>query len=165
MRKVDLGQELQILAYHEQRKTEDGGAGQHAESARKGKSMSILVVSVSHKSTSVAHLARAGAGRRRPRPSWPTQLVACEHIDEAVVLSTCNRTELYARCPASTAPWTTRPTALADLAGLRRRASCGPMCAVYFDEGAVAHTFARGRRAGLGGGRGEPDPRPGARTR
>ena len=55
VRKVDLGQELQILAYHEQRKTEDSQSrGQEQGDQR----MSILVVSVSHKSTSVAHLAQ-----------------------------------------------------------------------------------------------------------
>ena len=57
--------------------------------------MSILVVSVSHKSTSVAHLGQlaldAGAATK-----LADQLVSSEHIDEAVVLSTCNRTELYA---------------------------------------------------------------------
>ena len=57
--------------------------------------MSILVVSVSHKSTSVAHLAQL-AMDPAASAKLADQLVSSEHVDEAVVLSTCNRTELYA---------------------------------------------------------------------
>ena len=65
VRKVDLGQELQILAFHEQRRPRRSRCGIALRS--EGVSMSILAVSVSHKTTSVADLAAAGHGRRRPR--------------------------------------------------------------------------------------------------
>ena len=56
--------------------------------------MSILVVSVSHKSTSVSHLGQLALDTPGTA-KLAEQLVESEHIDEAVVLSTCNRTELY----------------------------------------------------------------------
>ena len=102
--------------------------------------MSILVVSVSHKSTSVAHLGQlaldAGAATK-----LADQLVSSEHIDEAVVLSTCNRTELYASVSRFHGALDDATNALADLAGLPV-VDLQARCAVYFDEGAVAHTFA-----------------------
>jgi glutamyl-tRNA reductase len=102
--------------------------------------MSILVVSVSHKSTSVAHLAQlalaAGATTK-----LADQLLSSEHIDEAVVLSTCNRTELYVSVSRFHGALDDATNALADLAGLPVGELHG-RCAVFFDEGAVAHTFA-----------------------
>ncbi|WP_375425908.1 glutamyl-tRNA reductase [uncultured Friedmanniella sp.] len=102
--------------------------------------MSILVVSVSHRSTSVAMLSRlamdaATAGK------LAGQLVTSEHIDEAVVLSTCNRTELYASVSRFHGGLDDAVLALAELAGLSVE-ELRTLCAVYFDEGAVAHTFA-----------------------
>ena len=109
VRKVDLGQELQILAYHEQRKTEDSRRRTPGNEGESKAAMSILVVSVSHKSTSVAHLAQLALDAAASA-KLADQLVSSEHVDEAVVLSTCNRTELYTSVsPASTAPSTTRP--------------------------------------------------------
>jgi len=102
--------------------------------------MSILVVSVSHKSTSVAHVGQlvldAGAATK-----LADQLVSSEHIDEAVVLSTCNRTELYASVSRFHGALDDATNALADLAGIPV-VDLQARCAVYFDEGAVAHTFA-----------------------
>ena len=57
--------------------------------------MSILVVSVSHKSTSVSHLGQLALDSPASA-KLAQQLVDSDHIDEALVLSTCNRTELYA---------------------------------------------------------------------
>ena len=72
--------------------------------------MSILVVSVSHKSTSVSHLAQLALDAPASA-KLAEQVVGSEHIDEAVVLSTCNRTELRSesvsgstRKPASARP-------------------------------------------------------------
>ena len=102
--------------------------------------MSILVVSVSHRSTSVAHLADLALD-----PAGSTkladQLVASEHIEEAVVLSTCNRTELYASVSRFHGALDDATSALADMAGLPIP-ELQARCAVFFDEGAVAHTFA-----------------------
>ncbi|GAA2107379.1 glutamyl-tRNA reductase [Microlunatus panaciterrae] len=107
--------------------------------------MSILVVSVSHKTASMEMLAQVAmdtAGTAK----LTDDLIRSEHVDEVVVLSTCNRTEIYSSVSrfhgglddviASFAAFTG-----IDVEDLRSR------CAVYFDEGAVAHTF--GVAAGL----------------
>ncbi len=101
--------------------------------------MSILVVSVSHKSTSVEHLGElaldsSAAGK------LAEQLVLSEHVDEAVVLSTCNRTELYVSVSRFHGALDDVTDALADTVGLSATELRG-LCSVYFDEGAVAHTF------------------------
>ena len=102
--------------------------------------MSILVVSVSHKSTSVAELAELDLDS----PSsvkLTDQLLTSEHIDEAVVLATCNRTEIYASVSRFHGALADASDALAQVGGLTV-AQLQARCAVYFDEGAVAHTFA-----------------------
>jgi glutamyl-tRNA reductase len=67
-------------------------------------------------------------------------LVDSDHIDEALVLSTCNRTELYASVSRFHGALDDATQALADVAGLRP-GELRSLCAVFFDEGAVAHTF------------------------
>ena len=57
--------------------------------------MSILAVSISHKTTSVDVLARV-AMDTSTSTKLAEAMIASEHVDEAVVLSTCNRTEMYA---------------------------------------------------------------------
>jgi glutamyl-tRNA reductase len=102
--------------------------------------MSILVVSVSHKSTSVANLAELALDS--PSSAKLTdQLLTSEHIDEAVVLATCNRTEIYASVSRFHGALADATEALAQAGGLTVAELHG-RCAVYFDEGAVAHTFA-----------------------
>ncbi len=102
--------------------------------------MSILVVSVSHLTTSVAHLAELALDAPTAA-KLADQLLTSEHIDEAVVLATCNRTEIYASVSRFHGALADATEALADLAGLGV-STLQPRCAVYFDEGAVAHTFA-----------------------
>ncbi len=101
--------------------------------------MSILVVSVSHRSTSVGMLSRL-AMDAVTAGTLAEQLVSSDHIDEAVVLSTCNRTELYTSVSRFHGGLDDTVLALADLAGLSVD-ELRTLCAVYFDEGAVAHTF------------------------
>ena len=101
--------------------------------------MSILVVSVSHKSTSVSHLAQLALDSAASA-KLADRLVESEHIDEAVVLSTCNRTELYAYVSRFHGALDDATEALADIAGMRP-GELRSLCAVFFDEGAVAHTF------------------------
>ena len=101
--------------------------------------MSILVVSVSHKSTSVSDLAQLALDASASA-KLAEQLIDSEHIDEAVVLSTCNRTELYASVSRFHGALDDATQALADIAGLRP-GELRSLCAVFFDEGAVAHTF------------------------
>ena len=87
-------------------------------------------------------------------------LVASDHIDEAVVLSTCNRTEVYASVSRFHGGLDDATTSLArarrhlrgrapqDLRGVLRRGRRRPR----------VH---RGLRSGFARARGEPDPRPG----
>jgi len=101
--------------------------------------VSILVVSVSHKSTSVSDLAQLALDAPASA-KLAEQLIGSEHIDEAVILSTCNRTELYASVTRFHGALDDATQALADIAGLRP-SELRSLCAVFFDEGAVAHTF------------------------
>ena len=55
-------------------------------------------------------------------------------------MSTCNRTELYASVTRFHGALDDATQALADFAGLRP-GELRSLCAVFFDEGAVAHTF------------------------
>ena len=101
--------------------------------------MSILAVSVSHRSTSMARLAAlaldpATAGK------LTHALAGSEHIDEAVVLSTCNRTELWVSVSRFHGGLDDAVLALSDLAG-EPVAELRAMSRVFFDEGAVAHAF------------------------
>jgi glutamyl-tRNA reductase len=101
--------------------------------------VSILVVSVSHKTTSVDVLGRL-AMDADTTAKLAGALVAGEHIDEAVVLSTCNRTEVYAEVGRFHAGLDDITAQLAEICGLDVARLRG-ICSVYFDEGAVAHTF------------------------
>jgi len=101
--------------------------------------VSILVVSVSHRSTSVAMLSRL-AMDATGAAKLAAELATSEHIDEAVVLSTCNRTELYTSVSRFHGGLDDTVAALAELAGLSVP-ELRTLCSVYFDEGAVAHTF------------------------
>lgn len=101
--------------------------------------MSILALSVSHKTAPVEVLARLAL-------DTPTStklvdaLLASEHVDEAIVLSTCNRTEIYAAVSRFHGALDDTSTTLAEFAGMSA-ADLQAACAVYFDEGAVVHTF------------------------
>jgi len=107
---------------------------------RRASELSILVVSVSHKTAPVdvlASLAMDAPGTVKLADA----LMSCEHIDEIVLLSTCNRTEVYAAVSRFHGAVDEVTASLAELAGLPV-AEVRAHCAVYFDEGAVAHTFA-----------------------
>jgi glutamyl-tRNA reductase len=101
--------------------------------------VSILVLSVSHKTASVEFLSQL-AMDAPGAAKFADELMTSEHVDEAVVLSTCNRTELYASVSRFHGGLEDTAGALARFAGL----TVGELqnrCAVYFDERAVAHTF------------------------
>jgi len=102
--------------------------------------VSILVVSVSHKTTPVDVLAAVAMGAPASA-KLADALIASDHIDETVVLSTCNRTELYASVSRFHAGLDDLTAGLADFVGMEV-AELRAICSVYFDEGAVAHTFA-----------------------
>ncbi len=101
--------------------------------------MSILVVSVSHKTASMEALARLaldGPGSMKLAGG----LVASDFIDEAVVLSTCNRTEIYVGVDRFHGGLDDVTAQLAESSGIALDELCGH-CTVHFDEGAVAHLF------------------------
>ena len=56
------------------------------------------------------------------------------------MLSTCNRTELYTSVARFHGALDDATQVLADVAGLRG-SELRSLCAVFFDEGAVAHAF------------------------
>ena len=101
--------------------------------------MSILAVSVSHRSASVARLGELAMDASSAAKLAHT-LVSGDHIEEAVVLSTCNRTEVYAAVSRFHGGLDEAVRALADLTG-ESVGELRTVCAVYFDEGAVAHAF------------------------
>jgi glutamyl-tRNA reductase len=102
--------------------------------------VSILTVSISHKTTSVDVLARV-AMDPATAAKLAESMLASEHVEEAVVVSTCNRTELYAVVSRFHGGLDDLTTTLSDFTG-SQVADLQQMCSVYFDEGAVAHTFA-----------------------
>ena len=79
--------------------------------------MSILAMSVSHKTAPVDVLARFALD-----PTASTKLVdallASEHIDEVILLSTCNRTEIYDAVSRFHGALDDISTTLADFAGV-----------------------------------------------
>ena len=101
--------------------------------------MSVLAVSVSHKTTSMDVLARVAMDAATVT-KLAQAMTASDHVDEAVVLSTCNRTEMYASVSRFHGGLDDVTAALASVSGVGV-AELRQMCAVYFDEGAVAHTF------------------------
>ena len=102
VRKVDLAIELQILSFHEHRKASltalpATGAGLAAVAARHpggGRHVNLLVVGASYRTAPVATLERL-AVPRRPHQTLE-RLLAQPYVGEAVVVSTCNRVEVYA---------------------------------------------------------------------
>jgi glutamyl-tRNA reductase len=101
--------------------------------------MSILALSVSHRTAPVEVLARLALDAPTST-KLVDALMASEHVDEAIVLSTCNRTEIYAAVSRFHGALDDICTTLADFAGMSV-VEVQDVCAVYFDEGAVAHTF------------------------
>ncbi|MGO1973004.1 MAG: glutamyl-tRNA reductase [Propionibacteriaceae bacterium] len=101
--------------------------------------MSILIVSISHKTASMSMLARVAMDADTTH-KVATTLQLGEHVDEAVVLSTCNRTEVYAAIDRFHGALDHITTTLADFTGVGVE-ELHEVCSVHFDEGAVAHAF------------------------
>jgi glutamyl-tRNA reductase len=69
-----------------------------------------------------------------------TSLVASEHVDEAVVLSTCNRTEIYASVTRFHGGLQALTETVECVAGVPVE-TLQDNCAVFYDEAAVSHCF------------------------
>lgn len=102
--------------------------------------MSVLVVGLSHHSAPFEVLERvalddAGADR------LSRQVHAAGHVEEAMVLSTCNRLEVVVEASAFHGAVTEIGDLLCQLSGLDRD-ELAPYLYVHHDERAVAHLFA-----------------------
>lgn len=101
--------------------------------------MSLLVVGLSHHLAPLEILEAVAADADRST-AFEAAALAGEHVREAMVLSTCNRTELYADA-------LTFHGALAELTAALGAASSvswedlQPFVHVHYEERAVAHTF------------------------
>ncbi len=107
--------------------------------------MSLVVLGLSHHGAPLA-LLESVALTPEARTALEREVLRSEHVTEAVVVSTCNRTEVYAEC-------LTFHGALADvtaaLAGVCEvdRAELQPHLYVHYEERGIAHVF--GVAAGL----------------
>ncbi|MDO5681286.1 MAG: glutamyl-tRNA reductase [Propionibacteriaceae bacterium] len=101
--------------------------------------MSILVVSVSHKTASMDLLARLTLPADMTSKML-TSLVESEHVAEAVVLSTCNRTEIYASVTRFHGGLQALTETVERIAGVSVE-TLQDNCAVFYDEAAVSHCF------------------------
>lgn len=155
VRKVDLSIELQILAFHEQRKAGEeaeaqAGAAAQAERENNGKgpdgdvpavmpAMSLLVVGLSHRSAPVSVLERAALSADA-QVKLLQDTLATELTTEGAVLATCNRIELYADVDKFHAGVAELSTLLARHSGVGLE-ELTPHLYVHYEDRAVHHLF------------------------
>jgi glutamyl-tRNA reductase len=102
--------------------------------------MSVLVVGLSHRSASLQVLDQLALDEEGVAKLL-TDVVASDHVSEAVVLATCNRVEVYAEVDRFHGSVEDVSTLLAERTGTSRE-SLTPHLYVHYDEGAVSHAFA-----------------------
>ena len=102
--------------------------------------MSLVVVGLNHRNAPVELLERM-AVPARALPKALHTLTAREHLAEAVLVSTCNRTEVYARTTLFHPGIDDVRHFLADTAGLDPDA-LADLLYTFHDDAAVAHLFA-----------------------
>ncbi|TDO85390.1 glutamyl-tRNA reductase [Enemella evansiae] len=102
--------------------------------------MSILVVSLSHRTAPMDLLGRLSLDADASG-KLTQALVGGEHVDEAVVLSTCNRLEVYAAVTRFHGGLGAGTAELAGITGVSVD-EIQDNCAVFYDEAAVSHCFA-----------------------
>jgi len=101
--------------------------------------VSVLVVGLSYRSAPLSLLERAALPAERAR-LLEQRLVECEHIAEAVVLSTCNRLEVYAEV-------TKFHSGVSDVGGLLavetsvKLTDLSEHLYIHYEDAAVAHLF------------------------
>jgi glutamyl-tRNA reductase len=101
--------------------------------------VNLLVVGASYRTTPVSTLERLAV----PRPDLPgalARLLARAYVHEAVILSTCNRVEVYAAVSGFHGGLADVCTVLAEHSG-RSAAELAPHLYVHYDEAAVDHAF------------------------
>jgi glutamyl-tRNA reductase len=104
-----------------------------------GGNQNLLVVGLSHRTAGVALLEKLvlGAG---DLPVMLGELAGLQYVDEAVVLSTCNRVEVYAAVTAFHGGLADIGGALATRAGLAM-SDLAPHLYVHYEADAVRHVF------------------------
>jgi len=101
--------------------------------------MNLLAVGVSHRTAGVSLLERLTVTADQ-LPPLLARLLAQEYVGEALVLSTCNRVEVYAAVNAFHGGLGDIGTVLADLAGCPV-AELAPHLYVHYDAEAARHAF------------------------
>ncbi len=101
--------------------------------------MTLLAVSINHRTAGIDVLARASMDREGST-LLARQLVDQPHVGEALVLSTCNRTEVYVETTRFHAGLEALVEPLATRVGVAR-SELPDLCSVFFDEAAIAHCF------------------------
>ena len=102
--------------------------------------VSVLVVGLSHRSAPVALLERAAVGVDEI-PKLLDEMLQGSHVTEAMVLSTCNRIEVYAVVDAFHGGLPTSPAVLGRHAGLPLPELTEHLY-VHYADAAVQHLFA-----------------------
>jgi glutamyl-tRNA reductase len=101
--------------------------------------MSVLVVGISHKSAPVALLERLALDRDGVN-TLLSDVMACDHVGEAVVVATCNRLEIYTEVDRFHGSVEEVSRQLVELAG-ESTTGILPHLYVHYDDGAVSHLF------------------------
>ncbi|MFW6597625.1 glutamyl-tRNA reductase [Propionibacteriaceae bacterium Y2011] len=102
--------------------------------------MSLFALSISHRTAGISTLAAASLADDAAIKLCHT-LALGDHVSEVAVLSTCNRTEVYAEVDRFHAGLDEVVDELARLTGVGQ-ATLQSSCAVFYDEGVVGHAFA-----------------------
>ena len=101
--------------------------------------MSLVVLGLSHHGAPLS-LLESVALDPEARTELETAVLRSEHVTEAVVLSTCNRTEVYAECLTFHGALADITTALAEACSVDRN-DLQPHLFVHYDERGIAHVF------------------------
>ncbi|CCH77822.1 Glutamyl-tRNA reductase [Nostocoides japonicum T1-X7] len=101
--------------------------------------MSLLVLGVSHRSAPIG-LLESVALDPGARVRLADAVVATEHVTETVILSTCNRTEVYADVSAFHGGLSDVTDALVSVTGMPR-AELVDQLYVHYEDRAIAHAF------------------------
>jgi len=101
--------------------------------------VSVVVIGLNHRTANLELLERTTVDAAR-LPKVLHDLCARTHLSEAVVLSTCNRTEVYAECLTFHGALADITTALAQACAVDRN-DLQPHLYVHYEERGIAHVF------------------------
>ncbi|MDH3752647.1 MAG: glutamyl-tRNA reductase [Acidimicrobiia bacterium] len=101
--------------------------------------MSVVVIGVNHRTAPLELLERAAIGDARLDKALGA-VASCPNVSETVVLSTCNRTELYVMAERFHGAFQDVRDSLCDLANVSPE-ELGDHLYVHYDEAAVRHLF------------------------